>query len=166
MAERQGLVQDLSSLFVCTWNLPSKSKAWCVHSIGYVNEIHSNTHGLQATTITGSLTAVNGASSATHTTPAPPELEATLQVLSSHRTVLGILVLSRATPPSIIRHSGVVFEGEQGKKYAKAVGRIVAACKTGLDEVDGGEGVRISVERRDVERASWCLHLTLRVFAG
>jgi hypothetical protein len=64
-------------------------------------------------------------------------------MLSSHRTVLGILVLSRATPPSIIRHSGVVFEGEQGKKYAKAVGRIVDACKRGLDEVDGGEGVRI-----------------------
>lgn len=102
--------------------------------------------------MTGSLTTVNGASSATHSAPTPPELEATLQMLSSHRTVLGILVLSRSTPPSIIRHSGVVFEGEQGKKYAKAVGRIVAACKTGLDEVDGGEGVRISIERRGVER--------------
>lgn len=122
-----------------------------MHSVGYLNKIHPNTHGLQATTITGSSTAVNGASSATHIAPTPPELEATLQVLSSHRTVLGILVLSRATPPSIIRHSGVVFEGEQGKKYAKAVGRIVAACKKGLDEVDGGEGVRIFVEGHGVE---------------
>jgi len=103
--------------------------------------------------MTSSLTTVNGVSSATHSAPTPPELEATLQMLSSHRTVLGILVLSRATPPSIIRHSGVVFEGEQGKKYAKAVGRIVAVCKTGLDEVDGGEGVRISIERRGEESA-------------
>lgn len=67
---------------------------------------------------------------------APPELEQTLQMLSSHRTVLGVLVLSRASPPAIIRQSGVVFEGEQGRKYAKAVGRIVEACKVGLDEVD------------------------------
>lgn len=63
-------------------------------------------------------------------------------MLSSHRTVLGILVLSRVSPPSIIRHSGVVFEGEHGKKYARAVGRIVEACKQGLEEVDGGENVR------------------------
>ncbi|KAG8752768.1 hypothetical protein FRC14_006729 [Serendipita sp. 396] len=66
-----------------------------------------------------------------------PELESTLQMLSSHRTVLGVMLLSRASPPAIIRHSGVVFEGEQGKKYAKAVGRMVEACKTGLDEIDG-----------------------------
>lgn len=132
------------SLFVRAWNLPSR--AWCVHCVRYTNKVHSDTHGLQAATILGSSTAVNGASSATHIAPAPPELEATLQMLSSHRTVLGILVLSRATPPSIIRHSGVVFEGEQGKKYAKAVGRIVAVCKIGLDEVDGGEGVRVSIE--------------------
>jgi dynein light chain roadblock-type len=58
-------------------------------------------------------------------------------MLSSHRTVLGVLLLSRASPPSIIRHSGVVFEGEQGRKYAKAVGRIVEVTKAGLDEVDG-----------------------------
>ncbi|KIM33081.1 hypothetical protein M408DRAFT_326738 [Serendipita vermifera MAFF 305830] len=67
----------------------------------------------------------------------PPELEQTLQKLSSHRTVLGVLLLSRASPPSIIRHSGVVFDGEQGRKYAKAVGRIVDACKAGLDDIDG-----------------------------
>lgn len=66
-----------------------------------------------------------------------PELEQTLQKLSSHRTVLGVLLLSRASPPSIIRHSGVVFDGEQGRKYAKAVGRIVDACKAGLDDIDG-----------------------------
>lgn len=57
-------------------------------------------------------------------------------MLSSHRTVLGVLLLSRASPPSIIRHSGVVFDGEQGRKYAKTVGRIVDATKAGLDEVD------------------------------
>jgi dynein light chain roadblock-type len=50
--------------------------------------------------------------------------------------VLGVLLLSRASPPAIIRHSGVVFDGEQGRKYAKAVGRIVDVTKAGLDEVD------------------------------
>jgi hypothetical protein len=63
-------------------------------------------------------------------------------MLSSHRTVLGVLLLSRASPPAIIRHSGVVFEGEQGRKYAKAVGRIVDACKEGFDEIDK-EKVRV-----------------------
>ena len=73
--------------------------------------------------------------------PPPPELEQTLSLLLSKRSVLGVLLLSRSSPPSIIRHSGVVFEGEQGKKYAKAVGKIVDACKVGLEDVAGGEGV-------------------------
>lgn len=42
---------------------------------------------------------------------------------------------------SIIRHAGVVFEGEQGRKYASAVQRIVEACSTGLHEVGGGDTV-------------------------
>ena len=43
---------------------------------------------------------------------------------------------------SIIRHAGVVFEGEQGRKYASAVQRIVEACTSGLQEVGGGDTVR------------------------
>ena len=89
---------------------------------------------IQASQATSTSAPAPGYSSAP--TAASPELEQTLQKLSSHRTVLGVLLLSRASPPSIIRHSGVVFDGEQGRKYAKAVGRIVDACKAGLDDID------------------------------
>lgn len=41
---------------------------------------------------------------------------------------------------AIIRHSGVVFEGDQGKKYAHAVERIVESVATGLEEVAGESG--------------------------
>lgn len=68
-----------------------------------------------------------------------PELEATLTLLSSHRTVLGYMLISRGHPASIIRHSGVVFEGEQGKKYASVVGKIVESVQGGLEEVRSGE---------------------------
>ena len=79
--------------------------------------------------------------SATLTTP--PELEQTLNMFSSHRTVLGYILLSRGSPASIIRHSGVVFEGEQGRKYASAVTKIVEAVRSGLEEVgaDGADTV-------------------------
>lgn len=74
----------------------------------------------------------------------PPELEQTLAFLSSHRSVLGYLLLSRGDQVSIIRHSGVVFEGEQGRKYASVIGRIVESVQSGLEEVSGEEndGVR------------------------
>jgi hypothetical protein len=74
----------------------------------------------------------------------PPELEQTLALLSSHRSVLGYLLLSRGDHVSIIRHSGVVFEGEQGKKYASVIGRMVESVQAGLEEVSGSEndGVR------------------------
>lgn len=64
-------------------------------------------------------------------------------MFSSHRTVLGYILLSCGTPASIIRHSGVVFEGEQGKKYASAVAKIVEAVRGGLEEVgaDGADAV-------------------------
>ena len=74
----------------------------------------------------------------------PPELEQTLALLSSHRSVLGYLLLSRGDQVSIIRHSGVVFEGEHGRKYASVIGRIVESVQAGLEEVSGEEndGVR------------------------
>lgn len=54
------------------------------------------------------------------------------------------MLLSRGQPVSIIRHSGVVFEGEHGRKYASAIGRIVESVQGGLEEVYGTEndGVR------------------------
>ncbi|KAG1718241.1 uncharacterized protein EDB91DRAFT_1300370 [Suillus paluster] len=65
-------------------------------------------------------------------------------LLSSHRSVLGYLLLSRGDHVSIIRHSGVVFEGEQGKKYANVIGKMVESVQAGLEEVSGSEndGIR------------------------
>ena len=40
---------------------------------------------------------------------------------------------------SIIRHSGVVFEGEQGRKYASVIARIVETVQAGLEEISGEE---------------------------
>jgi hypothetical protein len=47
------------------------------------------------------------------------------------------MVLSRGHPASIIRQSGVVFEGEQGKKYAGVIARIVENVQAGLEEISG-----------------------------
>lgn len=96
---------------------------------------------------TNTLPSMSGSSTSGSSAPAAamtlPELEQTLATLISHRSVLGYLVLSRTSEPvSIIRYAGVVFEGEQGKKYAQAVKRIVDTCTSGLQEVGGGESVR------------------------
>ena len=68
-------------------------------------------------------------------------LEQTLSPLSSRRSVLGYMLISRGHHPSIIRHSGVVFEGEQGKRYAAAIARIVESVQTGLEEVRSDDGL-------------------------
>ncbi|KAF8636296.1 hypothetical protein AX17_003650 [Amanita inopinata Kibby_2008] len=68
-----------------------------------------------------------------------PELEQTLAMLSSHRSVLGYMLVSRGHPASIIRHSGVIFEGEQGRRYASVIARIVESVQGGLDEIHAGE---------------------------
>lgn len=84
-------------------------------------------------------------SQASHTNaPMSAELEQTLAMLSSHRSVLGYLLITRGHHPSIIRHSGVVFEGEQGKRYAAAVARIVESVKQGLEDVRAGDGLSVA----------------------
>jgi len=105
-------------------------------------------------------------SSAPPALAAPPaELEQNLAILTSQRSVLGVMILSRTPSPassagpaplltSIVRHSGVVFEGESGRKYAAAVSRIVSACELGLDEV-GSDGddlrfMRIRTKRHEI----------------
>ncbi|KAH7925052.1 hypothetical protein BV22DRAFT_1012040 [Leucogyrophana mollusca] len=87
----------------------------------------------------------------------PPELEQTLSMLSAHRSVLGYLLLSRGDQVSIIRHSGVVFEGEQGRKYASVIGKIVESVQAGLEEVSGSENdgdnirfMRIRTKRHEI----------------
>ena len=77
----------------------------------------------------------------------PPELEQTLTLLTSHRSVLGYMLLSRGQPVTIIRHSGVVFEGEQGRKYASAIARIVHSVQTGLEDVSSGQSDTVRLRR-------------------
>ncbi|KAF8139204.1 hypothetical protein K438DRAFT_1880477 [Mycena galopus ATCC 62051] len=86
-----------------------------------------------------------------------PELEQTLALLSSHRAVLGYILLGRGHPVSIVRHAGVVFEGDQGKKYAGAITRIVESVQAGLEEVHTGDGdaddlrfLRIRTKRHEI----------------
>jgi len=80
-----------------------------------------------------------------------------LTLLSSHRSVLGYILLSRGQPVSIIRHSGVIFDGEQGRKYASAIGRIVESVRGGLEEVYGSDSdgddvrfMRIRTKRHEI----------------
>lgn len=73
-----------------------------------------------------------------------PEMEQVLASLTSHRSVLGYMLVSRGQPVTIIRHSGVVFEGEQGRRYAHAVARIVESVQTGLEEVGSAAGDTVS----------------------
>ncbi|KAH8981289.1 hypothetical protein EDB86DRAFT_442765 [Lactarius hatsudake] len=103
-----------------------------------------------------SLALSQAAPASTSAVPAPPELE-TLSLLSSHRSVLGYLILSRGQPISIIRHSGVVFEGEHGRKYATAIGKMIEGVQSALEEVSGeaNEGdeirfMRIRTKRHEI----------------
>ena len=83
-----------------------------------------------------------------------PELEQTLSMLSSHRSVLGYMLVTRGHHPSIIRHSGVVFDGEQGKRYAAVVARIVESVQAGLEEVRVDDGLTAAaIGETDVVRA-------------
>ena len=51
------------------------------------------------------------------------------------------MLVTRGHHPSIIRHSGVVFDGEQGKRYAAVVARIVESVQAGLEEVRVDDGL-------------------------
>ncbi|KAI0752236.1 hypothetical protein BC629DRAFT_1297199 [Irpex lacteus] len=94
--------------------------------------------GAQSTTTTqGSLLATS------------PELEQTLVSLTSHRSVLGYMLLSRGQPATMIRHSGVIFEGEKGKKYANAISRIVDSVQAGLED-DEVKFMRIRTKRHEI----------------
>ncbi|KAF9448531.1 hypothetical protein P691DRAFT_792472 [Macrolepiota fuliginosa MF-IS2] len=78
-------------------------------------------------------------------------LEQTLSTLTSHRSVLGYLLISRggSLSASIIRHSGVVFEGEKGRKYAGVIARIVDSVQSGLEE-DEVRFMRIRTKRHEI----------------
>ncbi|KAF9472872.1 hypothetical protein BDN70DRAFT_818030 [Pholiota conissans] len=74
----------------------------------------------------------------------PPELEQTLALMTSHRSVLGYLLITR-----------IIFEGEQGRRYAAVVSRIVEVVQAGLWEVQGEDGdevrfMRIRTKRHEI----------------
>lgn len=105
------------------------------------------------------LTETRGVARPPHPTPTssslsamPPEFEQTLSMLSSNRSVMGYMLLSRSHPVSLIRHSGVIFEGEQGKRYAGVVARIVESVQGGLDEIHAGETDGVSLLSPDAKR--------------
>ncbi|KAF9488916.1 hypothetical protein BDN71DRAFT_1402553 [Pleurotus eryngii] len=77
-----------------------------------------------------------------------PEIDHTLSLLLSHRTVLGYIVLSRGHPHGIVRQSGVIFDGEHGGKYATAIGKVIENVQSSLlqDEV---RFLRIRTKRRE-----------------
>ncbi|KAJ8519417.1 hypothetical protein ONZ45_g3636 [Pleurotus djamor] len=86
-----------------------------------------------------------------------PELEHTLSLLSAHRTVLGYILMSRGHPYSIIKQSGVIFDGEHGRKYAAAIGKIMENIQGALEELsedssdsDEVKFLRIRTKRHEV----------------
>ncbi|KAG9000826.1 hypothetical protein FRB94_005152 [Tulasnella sp. JGI-2019a] len=96
----------------------------------------------------------NGApSSSTSVAATNPEVEATVERLSSHKNVRGVMICSREGP--IIRHTGAVFEGgDAGKKYAAVVKRIVDSVVLGLEEVNENNDelkfMRIRTRRHEI----------------
>lgn len=74
--------------------------------------------------------------------------------MSAHRSVLGYMLINRGHHPSIIRHSGVVFDGEQGRRYAAVIARIVENVQSGLEEVRGDDGLGPVVGDTDVSLLS------------
>ena len=105
-----------------------------------------------------------GASGANTTTP--PEIEQTLTMLSGHRSVLGYMVLSRGGAVSIVKHSGVVFEGDQGRKYAGVIERIVDSVQTGLEEISGEQNEGVSLVLSRGRREALIFHPPLSPCAG
>ncbi|KJA14693.1 hypothetical protein HYPSUDRAFT_427143 [Hypholoma sublateritium FD-334 SS-4] len=81
----------------------------------------------------------------------PPELEQTLAIMTSHRAVLGYLLITRGPHPRMIRHSGIVFDGEQGKRYAAVVARIVETVQAGLEEIQGDDGLGDAGDESDLD---------------
>ena len=141
-AQRHVLIRHSSRAFDC--------QLQCVYMVrsqvlrGDDTEIYRQASAIPSTSATSlTLSQAGNVAASTTAVPIPPELEHTLGPLTSHRSVLGYLLLSRGQPVSIIRHSGVVFEGEHGRKYAAAIGKMIDGVQSALEEVSGeaNEGV-------------------------
>ncbi|POW03162.1 hypothetical protein PSTT_11247 [Puccinia striiformis] len=91
------------------------------------NQGSSVTEAGSTTTATASVT-TNGGSSNTNNNnvPGPPEVELTIQRLSEHRNVRGVIILNKEGV--VIRSSGPVFQGNDGlivlRRYASEARKI------------------------------------------
>ncbi|WWC98088.1 hypothetical protein V866_004979 [Kwoniella sp. B9012] len=94
--------------------------------------------------------------------PPPPEIESTLSRLSAYRNVRGVMILSRSSSTSmqpngstsenngstgpgiggIIQTTGNAFEGESGKRYARAVEEIVLRVGKALNDCEQGDELK------------------------
>ncbi|WWD21380.1 hypothetical protein CI109_105865 [Kwoniella shandongensis] len=101
----------------------------------------------------------------------PPEIDATLSRLSGYRNVRGVMILTRpppsplptsssssssntTAPPTtastgggvnggIVQSTGTVFEGESGRKYAKAVESVVLSVTKAVGDCDEGDELKL-----------------------
>lgn len=65
-----------------------------------------------------------------------------LRRLQDCKPVKGTLILDRADA-RIIESQGSIFEGDQGKKYARACRNIITAITDNLNDVDQSESVGV-----------------------
>lgn len=98
----------------------------------------------------GHLRSSSALSSSSSTSPSarvPPQIEATLSRLSAYRNVRGVMILSRRSATenassgsggAIIQSTGTVFDGESGRKYAKALEGVVANVAQAVGDCDEG----------------------------
>jgi dynein light chain roadblock-type len=68
----------------------------------------------------------------------PPEVESTIQRLSEHRNVRGVIILNR--DGVVIRSSGPVLQGSDGvivlRRYASEARKIVDAVGSSVDRME------------------------------
>ncbi|EFP84881.2 uncharacterized protein PGTG_10352 [Puccinia graminis f. sp. tritici CRL 75-36-700-3] len=74
----------------------------------------------------------------------PPEVESTIQRLSEHRNVRGVIILNR--DDVVIRSSGPVFQGSDGvivlRRYASEARKIVDAVGSSVDRMELDDQLR------------------------
>ncbi|KAA1068704.1 hypothetical protein PGT21_015304 [Puccinia graminis f. sp. tritici] len=74
----------------------------------------------------------------------PPEVESTIQRLSEHRNVRGVIILNR--DGVVIRSSGPVFQGSDGvivlRRYASEARKIVDAVGSSVDRMELDDQLR------------------------
>ncbi|ORY33096.1 hypothetical protein BCR39DRAFT_521225, partial [Naematelia encephala] len=79
----------------------------------------------------------------------PPEIEATLSRLSAYRNVKGVMIISRRETESsghigaIVQSTGAIFDGEGGRRYARALESVVANVAGAVGECDDGDELRL-----------------------